>query len=370
MEQIKELLTKVRKLNLDQQKEIPYSIIPLLYNRITTKELLHSEILASLLRPDSEYLCSTTFLLEFLRMINIEEKMYNTAEEFKIDLEFPIEGKRRIDILIRWDDKAVIVENKLNNAYDQIDQLGDYYKAIHGKTITNETYTGLNNKRYNVLKVVYMPCNKTKAAPDDDLNVELKEKLINIYPNDLIKFLETCSKAANNEIAKQSCDNYSVLLKYINLQNLYFMNSTILQKELKLEEIKTLIDLNEIVNSSGWNMAKLSEIECRLRNKKPDIKFKEKQDRYVEIYFDNYEFWVELYCYPKHFGLWIADESSKDVLNPKITNLGFHHDVMDKGFHYFKNDKMFKYKFPTEDHYEKMIGDICSLLEHSRKNYK
>jgi hypothetical protein len=66
------------------------------------------------------------------------------------------------------------------------------------------------------------------------------------------------------------------------------------------------------------------------RNIHPDINFKEKEDRDVEIFFDPYQFWLELYCYPKHFRTWIAYESSKNVLKPKIINLGFHPEIMDK----------------------------------------
>jgi hypothetical protein len=376
MEQIKELLTKIRMLKIEKQEEVPYSIIPLLYNRITTKELLHSEIIASLLNPNSGHGCNTLFLQKFLNKIGLNDYFDNSAK-YEIYVEYPINvgaentsnSVRRIDILITWNNNAVIVENKLNDAVDQENQLDDYYYAIRTEKedikIDWEKYS--NNKKFDVLKVVYIPRDQIKKAPHIKFDKELLKEL---YPSNLLEWLEDCRKDATSETSKPTLTNYIELLKYINIKNHNIMKAKQLLEELNdPNDLKKAIDIAGIINSSEWNIAKLEEIENSLKKKDQHILFKKLQDRYMEIYYENYEFWVELYCYPKYFGLWIADKSSdKEVITQEIAKHGFEHYSMERGYHYFKNDKMFEYDFPSEDKNKKLVDDIFYLLADSKKN--
>ena len=50
MDEIKNLLDKIK---LSSRDEMQYSIMPLLYEKITAKELLHSDIIASLIDSSS-----------------------------------------------------------------------------------------------------------------------------------------------------------------------------------------------------------------------------------------------------------------------------------------------------------------------------
>lgn len=63
------------------------------------------------------------FFNNFLELINIKDKKeYSNAEITN--------EEARIDILIKSENKAIIVENKINWAPDQNEQLAKYYKKV------------------------------------------------------------------------------------------------------------------------------------------------------------------------------------------------------------------------------------------------
>ncbi|MCK4662197.1 MAG: PD-(D/E)XK nuclease family protein, partial [Bacteroidales bacterium] len=320
IEEIRKILSKTKNLNL-KYEDTPFCVLPFMYNRISSKEILHSEIIASFLNHDSGHGCGDFFVTYFLELIGVSKSEYDTDQDFKVYTEYPIKNQRRIDILITWGKKAIIIENKLNNAIDQTDQLKDYY-SIHSENKID------NDEVFNVLKVVYIPCNKTKKAPTNGLKKELIDKIVNFYPEDIINWL---NKYPDNEVVKEACINYSKVLQYINVKNQNFMNAQILKTQLNNEELKKILNLVKIINSEDWNLVVLSEIQDKLKD--TNIKFKEKEKRYLEIYYDNHSFWLELFFYKDKgcFGMWIADKSDVNKINPKITNLGFKDDGTQRG---------------------------------------
>ena len=356
MENTKQLLEKIAQFDIQKSEDLPYSILTYLYNRIGSKELLHSEIIESFLNPKSEHQCGCFFLFNFFKLIEIDKCHYETETEFNIYTEYGIENQRRIDILITWEDKitkkrsAIIIENKLNDATDQRDQLKDYYASI--------------SKEFEVLKIVYIPRDLSKKAPLDDLSDEIKKLVINIYPKDLTKWI---SNVPINEDVKVYCASYSNLLKYMNLKNLNAMNANLLLEGLNSNEIKSLVNLSKIVNSVDWNSTIFSKIKEKLNVTYPNVRLEIKENRYAEIFHANEDpFWIELYLYSDYFALWIADKSiEKDAINPAIKNLHFSHDTISK-YHYFKNENMHNYEFPSEDKYSKLVEDISKILEVSK----
>ena len=350
MENTKQLLEKIAQFDIQKSEDLPYSILTYLYNRIGSKELLHSEIIESFLNPKSEHQCGCFFLFNFFKLIEIDKCHYETDTEFNIYTEYGIENQRRIDTLITWNGKAVIIENKLNDAVDQKDQLKDYYLSI--------------SKEFEVLKIVYIPRDLSKRAPLDDLSDAVRKLVINIYPKDLIKWI---NNVPINEDVKVSCASYSNLLKYMNLKNLNAMNANLLLEGLNSNEIKSLVNLSKIVNSVDWNSTIFSKIKEKLNVTYPNVRLEIKENRYAEIFHANEDpFWIELYLYSDYFALWIADKSiEKDAINPAIKNLNFSHDSMSK-YHYFKNENMHNYEFPSEDKYSKLVEDILKILDVSR----
>lgn len=149
-------------------------------------------------------------------------------------------------------------------------------------------------------------------------------------------------------------------------ENIY--NANILLTELSNNEIKTIVDVYNIMKSNEWNYAIFNQLKTILIEKNEKIIFKEKDYRSVEIYFEGYKFWIELYFYleEKYFKLWVVNYSTEESnINPIISNLGFSHDSISKNRHYFINtsESMHIYEFPTNDKYEKLTNEILRILK-------
>ena len=356
MQNIKELLGKVNSLAIKKVEQLPYSILPYLYDRISTKELLHSEIIASLLDSESDHNCGNFFLFTFFKQIELKESLYANETNFKIDVEFGIEDQRRIDILITWEDKitkkksAIIIENKLNDATDQKDQLKDYYTSIY--------------KEYEVLKIVYIPRDQKKYAPSEKLDKDIRKLICVLYPKDLIKWLSNLPMNEEAKDARGSCINYSNILKYMNIKNHNMDNANELLNKLSNEEIKVLVSLYNTVKIDDLKVAVFAQIKESLKKENENIKIEAKEkNKYVEIYFEEYKFWIELYFYfdLSYFTLWIATNESD--INPTINNLGFKYHGLEKKYHYYKNENFHIYKFPSDDKYKKLVDDILDILK-------
>ena len=199
------------------------------------------------------------------------------------------------------------------------------------------------------------------------LSDELKNKIVNIYPEKLIEWL---SKCPDNEIAKE-CAIYIKLIKYINLKNQIIMNIGSLYKNLDNNELRTVFSLAKDINTNEWKIYVLNQIKQKLVDKGLAIKFDIKESRYAEIYYENYTFWVEIFYYIDNIKLWIADKTnSNDPIKTEIADLGFKHDTMERTYHYFKNKDMHHYDFPTNDNYEKLVEHIVKILSKSvEQNY-
>lgn len=185
---------------------------------VSTKEIIHSKIIADLLKPDGEHQLGNGFLFKFLQKLGVEintqssPNAENPIRECKIDIEHyaptalnGVETKGRIDIfgLVELADKkkyAIIIENKLNDACDQPWQLERYTKYI------NDNYEG-----YEV-KTVYLP--RIKREVEGATVIDATE-LANIID-------ETISPNNPPKAAIQAYTNY---LKNISKKNIIMDNA-------------------------------------------------------------------------------------------------------------------------------------------------
>ena len=140
------------------------------------RENFHSEILKFLLENYE------VFFNNFLELINIKNK-----EEY-LNAEITNE-EARIDILIKSEKKAIIVENKINWAPDQNEQLAKYYKKVK------------DEYKKEVEKIIYIVPSKDKNpdeqtfGKDEKIKKEIKDRLEKIISfdgskNDLVSCLE------------------------------------------------------------------------------------------------------------------------------------------------------------------------------------
>lgn len=139
---LRSLISRLPGFNSDYTKPI-YNPMEEFVSYVVTKEIIHSKIIASLLNPAGGHGCGMLFLLKFLETIGItvpENKPCLTStttepdiSDMEIFTEYTIEDKRRIDILltakISGKKCVVVIENKLNDAHYQENQLEDYRNA-------------------------------------------------------------------------------------------------------------------------------------------------------------------------------------------------------------------------------------------------
>ena len=123
-------------------------------------ENLHSDLLKVILGNEKNNIGNREIFYKFLKHIGIKEenrnKYFSDYDSIKFEREYPIaiplkskdeedEYERGlIDLLIYTDDACIIIENKVNGAPDQPNQLGKYY--MHMK----------KNENKKVLKIVYL----------------------------------------------------------------------------------------------------------------------------------------------------------------------------------------------------------------------
>lgn len=98
-----------------------------------------------------------------------------------------------------------------------------------------------------------------------------------MYPKDLIKWLSNLPMNEDTKDARDSCINYSNILKYMNIKNHNMDNANELLNSLNNEEIKVLVTLYNTVKTDEWKLAVFSQIKEILKNENENIKVEAKE---------------------------------------------------------------------------------------------
>jgi hypothetical protein len=185
--------------------------------------------------------------------INLANKIKKeNYQNFHVKREYPIyktakETKGSIDILIfsEHSKHAIIIENKINNAQDQRDQLDDYYTEI--------------KKEYEIDAIIYLSFDGTKK-PDNLFKLEqkIKEKLILLsaasVSNSILSWLNNSLKTLESN--KSFVNLYTFIYQYIKL--LQNMSNQIIENSIKekffdtvksdIEKLKSAYAIKDIVS--------------------------------------------------------------------------------------------------------------------------
>ena len=176
------------------------------------KENFHSDIIRLILDPSTEKIGNEKNINLFVNLLN------KIKPNLKITIGKNITTERekgRIDILI-YDSKlnSIIIENKINFAIDQDDQLGRYYnnalkrgfkiKAIVYLTLTPEKQLDIN---YSIKDSKLREVIKDMIIPLSIINKKGEKNFIDDFINQCIKYSE------DNIIAKVYYSEYKELLK-------------------------------------------------------------------------------------------------------------------------------------------------------------
>ncbi|SFN58183.1 PD-(D/E)XK nuclease superfamily protein [Flavobacterium succinicans] len=165
-------------------------------------ENFHSDVIAILLNPNERHNQKNSFLNLFLDYL-IEFGVKINKDDYAFCEITREQG--RIDIWIKdnTSKKSIIIENKINNAGDQENQLENYYNYA-------------KNSGFEIDSIVYLTLNGNKNAPLTDV-AELNEKIQNMsaFKNNITDlsngWLKKCYENSENE------DNRSFIFQYLKL---------------------------------------------------------------------------------------------------------------------------------------------------------
>ncbi len=335
--------------DMSTKKELPFSIIPFMYERISTKELLHSGIIAELLRPNGKHGYGDVFLQEFMRSIGIDPQ----AQDFsavEVKTEVSTDESRRIDILIVWGNNAVIIENKLNNAVDRPDQLKDYLEDTE-------------NKGKNVLKVVYVPLFAWKRV-QEYISAEVEY----LYPQKLSAWLNAC--VARSPDAREVASPYIRLLDYMDQSNQNYMKAQELYDILKQEpeRMNTVLNLAETIDSSEWTKFLFEQICDEVKNRLNESEFWHKSDGKTSEWLhiggpEIHKYWVSVDIWDGRYHVlyYCYDEREK----PRTEDIEKGNCGNYKGYYYYELSE--SYRIGDDGDFEKLIAKVVELLEKSKK---
>ncbi|MFZ4454627.1 MAG: PD-(D/E)XK nuclease family protein [Bacteroidales bacterium] len=161
-----------------------------------SSELSHSRIIGDLLNPNStsKHGQGDKFLRLFLKQIN-KESWINGVDSIKLkgkiiereigEISKNKETGGRIDIVIEFQDKLIIIENKIN-AEDQEKQLIRY--SNYGKSL-------ITDNKINDFELIYLTLNGKNASEYSCGNIDYH---LLSYEKDILGWLEECKKECNS----------------------------------------------------------------------------------------------------------------------------------------------------------------------------
>lgn len=231
-----------RKLHSEQDRFNLFHVISDLYYR----ENFHSDLIAFFLDPNANHGYKHIMLDSFIALLNrigfdIDVANYRDAIVVR-------EKPRKIDILIKSESnkRAIIIENKINNAGDMPRQLPRYYDYVAEK--------------FTLDAIVYLPLDHNKYPDMEDWTQEDKEHIIpilriipaydNMHKTNIVEdwLLKTLPQIDNLDVVS-SIRQYSDLIATLNNNN---MDSIVLEKFYKelqhADNLKTALSIRNMLN--------------------------------------------------------------------------------------------------------------------------
>lgn len=193
-------------------------------------EKLHSEILKTILDKNTIELRNESFLNIFLECIKLDNTLFFN-NNVMVDLEYPINPNvptEAIDILIHDDKNALIIENKINNAIDQKNQLVRYMKFVQEE---------LNISNYYVVYLTLIP---GKKPPINKYSVDFEKYTKLLSSKGKLIFLS----AVENDETKNSLVNFFLPRCEERIEEMYKISETedLLLTKLYIKQYKILLN--------------------------------------------------------------------------------------------------------------------------------
>lgn len=344
MEDLLNLIEALRSNGFDYDSYSPeYNPMEYFVDYVSPKEIVHSRIIAELLNPTVPHQLGDKVLQSFLTSF-CPEQFANTAfDNVTVTTERPVATatqKRKIDICIEWSDhtKAVIIENKLNGACYQSNQLEDYYRS-------------LKTEGYGEVYVVCI--HKSKGL--NDHNIPYANRVL--YPIDIAECIEKAKQPL--PFAVQS---YVTLLKNMAKNNVIMQNAT---KLLELDD-KTLNEIYQLaVAYNDIPRAKSELIENVIRGEYSNIVFNLKDGVYLQIWneddYKRHGCWVTVCVYRDRYGVFLTTTKGDSRANEYIEAAEYTHQESEGRYDWYYHKDATKRFFKNAELNE-VINNVKALL--------
>jgi hypothetical protein len=356
------LFKRLRDIGFTFDSSVPmYNPMEKFLPYVSPKEIVHSRIIAELLDPrkSDKHGLKSEFLHQFLKKCDIQWDIEDVEvlREYHIKDDGPEYG-RSIDILItgvhNGGKVAVIVENKLNEASYQKNQIEDYYNAILRMTRKSD------NIRIVCLHRDYV----SNSFP-------LVNKIL--YPDDIA---EAIDKAIENTGTKESSyiQSYSRCLRNLNIKNMAINNASILNLDEitndDIEYIRAIInaynslpqayakELVRLVREGGIKGADQAEIEY-------------KYNFYAAIWnqsvYDSSRMWLSIGFFEHEVQFYFAaGEQDWDAASQDAEKMGLTYTETAGGRYWFvpkEGDSMSRMEFDGKPDFSRIMKRAETLLE-------
>ncbi len=215
------------------------------------RENFHSDILKNILDPNTEEIGNLEFIKIFLKILKLEDSL--DLKEIKISRE-----KGHIDILIYDNEKAIIIENKINKAKDQPNQLARYFQYV--KT----------TRQLNVIAIIYLRIDPNKKV-DFNFDSEFKEYIDEIKRKTIYINVIDIPNSITPQLVRDFFDQI-LSLKLNDLSNIYLSQYRNLLKHLGGSIMTSNVD-KEIIKEIYSDKTKIDVVRnlVSIWNKKNEI---------------------------------------------------------------------------------------------------
>lgn len=368
---INQVLDKLQNSNFKfEQSRITYNPLEKFVEYVSNKEIIHSMILEDILKENGSHGLGNKFIQNFFKkFFNIDYSQLSYIDikrEKKVPRQVTIGEDRSIDIFIEYayingnkdiskepeNKNAIIIENKLNNAYYQEKQLLDYYKAIKEDGFQNIDILCLH-----------------KYKTDFDNQIEDIEGCTPIikYPQDLASWL--LDSISINDLPKAyTLVSYITLLNNLNSYNTMKENVDILFNLDKktFDDVKAIAEAyNELMDNrlavlkKEWLPKFCPEAEAQYKSRTKNIEIWNKSN-----YSRNHLF-IVLWERLDGFTLYLASDDKNYNSSQYIEEANFQ-EIADTNYGYIwyisKDSNTQNFKYPQKEGIERMMLEIKRLL--------
>ncbi len=294
-----------------QHEPLGFNVFTLVSDRYYL-ENYHSDILNAFLDPNGGHHENSLYLNLFIEMLGLAPQHYRGA--------MVIREESKIDILIKNNvtQRAIIIENKINNALDMINQLPRYYEK-------------LTQEGYLVEKIVYIPLDNSKRPDSSSWNTDTKDKvmsLVTIIPAVAIKHdeLSITKWIEKSILSSNNIDNISILRQYLKLIKFLrgrTMDYIIMEKFhaelLKNDTLQNAISISNMLHDLPNYLA--YKIHARYSNRfSPFTKlwiYKSTDTVFEGYKFNGYEFKCDVWCEKDKYNVYFWEQNSNSICDIK-----------------------------------------------------